>query len=295
MSTLEQVPRPAKAILQFLPGWTELVSGQLRAGSHVLIEYDPTRLVDAPLTGEAPLPSEVVIHVRVHPGEREVSASLLQRSGEGPGRLERPDPWVHELQIPPDATQIELWFHVTDAEGWTRWDTRYGANYRFGVVPALDPSPIPPKSVAYRWGAGPRLDLVHVVSEHVAKHRSAASPQALGIETRLFIQAWTESDLPPPRSAWVDIHVFDEANQLVHSETLPLQPAGPAESGGLFFVLDRPIHESSSLAAPGSVARAKSEAVRKLQYRLYYQVNGQTFTDGLLHQHDLPPDAFTNT
>jgi hypothetical protein len=33
---------------------------------------------------------------------------------------------------------------------------------------------------------------------------------------------------------------------------------------------------------------------RKVQYRLYYEVNYQVFTDGILHQNELPEDAVTH-
>lgn len=296
MQPMDDAPPSAKAIVQFLPAWTELVSGQLRAGASVLVEYDPTRLLggrSGPAEGGS-VPSEVFAHVRIHPGGRELTCSLLWHAGGGEApALERAEPWVHDLEIPPDATELELWFRVTYADGSTDWDTRYGANYRFAVAPAAEPATIPAQSVGYRWGAVPRLDLVHIVSERVAKERIVASPHAISVQTRLFVQAWTESHLPDPRSTWVDIHVFDEGNQLVHSETLPLERLGPAEAGGELHALDRPIYEGSSLVAPGSVARSRSEAVRKLQYRLYHEANGQIFTDGLLHQHDLVPDSAT--
>jgi hypothetical protein len=32
---------------------------------------------------------------------------------------------------------------------------------------------------------------------------------------------------------------------------------------------------------------------RKVQYRLYYEVNYQVFTDGVLHRHELQEDAVT--
>jgi hypothetical protein len=32
---------------------------------------------------------------------------------------------------------------------------------------------------------------------------------------------------------------------------------------------------------------------RRLQYRLYYEMAHQVFTDGVLHQHDIPEDAIT--
>jgi hypothetical protein len=33
---------------------------------------------------------------------------------------------------------------------------------------------------------------------------------------------------------------------------------------------------------------------RKIQYRLYYEVSGQVFTDGILHQQQLKEDALTS-
>jgi hypothetical protein len=45
-------------------------------------------------------------------------------------------------------------------------------------------------------------------------------------------------------------------------------------------------------ATPGSV-QPRPDA-RKVQYRLYYDVNYQVFTDGILHQSELPEDAVTH-
>jgi hypothetical protein len=296
MAVGDQQAPPAKAIVQFLPAWTVMVSGQLRAGSSVLIEYDPTRLYGEVTPPDTRLPSEVIAHVRVYPGEHLSARSLLQRSDDADaGSLHRSSPWVQELEIPPDASAVELWFEIVRAGGATSWDTRYGANYRFDVLPAAEPATIPVESVAYRWGAIPRLDFVHVVLEHVSKRRSAASPHALSIQTHLFVQAWVASHLlPEPRATWLDIHIFDDTNDLVHSQTLPMASGGGAESGGEFFVIDQPIYEGSGLMPPGSVARAKAETARKLQYRLYSQAGAHTYTDGLLHQHELVPDATTH-
>jgi hypothetical protein len=46
-------------------------------------------------------------------------------------------------------------------------------------------------------------------------------------------------------------------------------------------------------ATPGSV-QPKPDA-RTLQYRLYYELNYQVFTDGILHQFDLPEDALVRS
>jgi len=38
-----------------------------------------------------------------------------------------------------------------------------------------------------------------------------------------------------------------------------------------------------------SGCRTRPDA-RRVQLRLYYEVNGELFTDGLLHQYDVPAD-----
>ncbi len=43
-----------------------------------------------------------------------------------------------------------------------------------------------------------------------------------------------------------------------------------------------------SVATPGSLSR-RAEA-RKVQYRLYAEMDGVTYTDGVLHQHELSED-----
>lgn len=214
------------------------------------------------------------------------------RDEEGETTFLRPDPWAHELEIPQDATQMEIWFRMSDAHGCTNWDSRFGFNYWFDVTPSPgNPPTIPAESVLHRSGARPSPEMINVFSERASKRRSGDSPHTMTVETRLFLQAWGPNRPPSPAAVWVDAHVFDEADNLIHSETCPLDYQEPAGEQGGFYVLDRPIYRGSSLVPAGSVGRSSDRAAQKLQYRLYWEADGQLFTDGLLHQHDLPQDA----
>ncbi len=284
---------PAQAILQFLPGWVESASGETLPGGRLLIEYDPERLRPYPCLKEGKPPWELCAQVRFHPRGHDYGRSLfLVWDQDGETKLRRPDPWAHELEIPHDATHLEMWFRMTDARGCTDWDSRFGANYWFELVGSPGETPtIPAESVFHRPGANPSPEMVNVFSESAPKRRVGDSPHSLSVQTRLFVQAWTRSSFPTPATAWVDVNVFDQADELIHFETFPLERREPAGGDGEFFVLDRPVYEGSSLVPAGSVARSRDREARKLQYRLYFEANGRLFTDGLLHQHDLSQDA----
>jgi hypothetical protein len=86
----------------------------------------------------------------------------------------------------------------------------------------------------------------------------------------------------------VDVHVFAHDGSVVHAETLPLSFAHSAEVGGDVFVLDAEIYQGS-VATPGSVD-PKPDA-RRVHYRLYAELDGRLFTDGILHRCMLKSDA----
>src|SRR5262249_61128521 len=58
-----------------------------------------------------------------------------------------------------------------------------------------------------------------------------------------------------------------------------------------FFVYDDKIYQGSG-GGSGMGVWTRPDA-RKVQFRLYYEVNYQVFTDGILHQSELPEDAVT--
>ncbi len=133
--------------------------------------------------------------------------------------------------------------------------------------------------------------MLHILEESAVKKNTKA-PEAPGygvgldLETALRVEVRVRH-LTGPQNAWLDLHVFDEGDQLIRSETLALTCAGAADDGDVFR-FDADVYRGTG-ASPGSVWLAPD--ARKIQFRLYYEVAGGVFTDGLLHQHDLEPDG----
>ena len=148
---------------------------------------------------------------------------------------------------------------------------------------------IPLESVAYRTGAVPARDIVAVVDERATKENTQNDPAAAGsgldLETLLSVRARVR-DAGGSGSGWVDVHVFDDDDRLVRSETLPLlHVAGSDGIRELGF--DGSVYRGTG-ASPGSTWLAPD--ARKVQYRIYFETDGTVFSDGLLRQHDVQPD-----
>ncbi len=151
---------------------------------------------------------------------------------------------------------------------------------------------VPLQSVEFRTGAVPSQEMVTVLEESLTKTNAKSSEApgngvGLDLETVLSIKAWVR-DLGDVRYSWVDLHVFDDSDQLIRSETLPLRYRGEAEDDGGLFGFEGSVYRGTG-ASPGSVWLAPD--ARKVQYRVYYEVDGTVFSDGLLRQHELPPDS----
>lgn len=147
---------------------------------------------------------------------------------------------------------------------------------------------IPLESVEPRAGAVPNRDMVVVLEESATKiDAKAGGGTGLDLETVLSVRAWVprRGDV---RYCWFDLHVFDDCDRVIRSETLPLEHVGEAQDGGDVFAFEGSIYRGTG-ASPGSVWLAPD--ARKLQYRVYYEVDGTVFTDGLLRQHEVAPDS----
>jgi hypothetical protein len=108
----------------------------------------------------------------------------------------------------------------------------------------------------------------------------------------LSVTAWVKETVYGA-NAWIDFHVFDGEDQLIHAQTLTLPYIGFGSALYGFFQADKIKIYQGTTATPGSV-QPRPEA-RKVQYRLYYEINYQVFTDGILHQRELQEDAVTRT
>lgn len=244
--TLEPRADRGSATLRFLSGWVTAQTGELRRGGRLVVEYDPDRLPNLRATYNGMATWAIYAHVRFHPRGQYSTGGLLQYlHADPPQPLEQPRSLARELDVPEDATQVELWFSNSDRSGRTEWDSRFGQNYWVDVGP---PPPSPP--VSYRTVSVTSLDMVNVFSD--APTKVNAFPQGeLGrngtdLETRLFVQAWVRN-LLPTKYVWVDLHVVDGSGYLVHSETLPWPG------------WRRPVEAGTSSRWTGSSTRARSK------------------------------------
>jgi hypothetical protein len=102
---------------------------------------------------------------------------------------------------------------------------------------------------------------------------------AVASPDRLLAKVWVRN-IAYDKRVWLDVDVLGRSGEAVHSETLPLQYLESAGGAGDFFHGDVTVRA----AAARSTRPANG---RQLRYRLYYEVSGQVFTDGLCHQHHL--------
>jgi hypothetical protein len=95
---------------------------------------------------------------------------------------------------------------------------------------------------------------------------------------RLLTKVWVRN-VAYDKRVWLDVDVLGGSGQPLHSDTLPLQYLEPAGGAGDFFLGDVTVRAATQ--------SARAAAARRLQYRLYYEVDGQVFTDGVCHHHHL--------
>jgi hypothetical protein len=277
------------AILAFKDGWTDEQSGAIVRRGRVEIDYNLHRLPWCFRPRHGAEIGDTEVFVRFHPRGELFHGSVAQPVREG-GVTTSHAPLTFEIDIPSDATQMELWFHNFSLESGRCdvWDSRHGENYRYAVQGD------PPSNVDYPVGlrthAQVRPDVVSVLDQSGRKRNMfpnlpSGPSNGTDIQTFLHVGAWV-SDTVFGANAWIDLHIFDAQDKRVHAETTTLKYTGfgPYPSYGF----DGKIFQGS-VATPGSVSPRPD--ARKIQYRLYYEIHYQVFTDGILHQLELKGDA----
>lgn len=106
--------------------WTTSQSGPIHAGEPLEISYAAERLPSCRASYRGQDAWNIAAYVRFHPGGELVSGAVAKK------------PLV--VDVPDDATRIELWFNNTDNTGCSVWDSRYCQNYWLDVEPALVPA-----------------------------------------------------------------------------------------------------------------------------------------------------------
>lgn len=286
----------SEAIIQFTDGWRQVQRGSIERSGQLKVEYDMRRLPHCFTIWRGAEFGNITAHVRFHPRGEMVSGSVIlpvRDRENAPGLVIGHAPALFETAVPDDATQAEIWFHnfYQTSTRCDAWDSRFGCNYWFDIGGA--PARIPGQPVSYRAGAVTSPEVVNVLEHSAVKvnvfpSRPQGGPrQGMDLQTLLKVTAWVRETYFGA-NAWIDIHVFDGADRLIHSETLTLPYTG---FGPVFrYGFSGKVYQGST-ATPGSV-QPRPEA-RKIQYRLYYDVNHQVFTDGILHQLPLREDALS--
>jgi hypothetical protein len=250
----------------------------------LVIEYDPTRLLSENPTS-SPV-TEIVCHVRFQPTGEDHSGPVRFVSTVPAAAQAAARPGRYEIRVPDDATSVELWFERRGPTGSTGWDSRYGQNYRFPVT--AGGLPVPEESVVLRAHAIIDPNWIHVVEDVASKGKTSTGPSGFTLGTQLRVSVQLRRAAAPV-TAWADVHVFDATNELIQAGTIALEGLEPGSADTTLQTWSANIYQGSGGGSGGGMwARPDAHSV---QYRLYCQVGDRVFTDGVLHQFDVPPDA----
>jgi hypothetical protein len=258
--------------------------GHLHPCGELRVEYDPSRLIDTDARSSDS--AKIVCHARFQPDGDERSADLqFSTTLAGPAQS-MPRPGLFQTTIPEHTTLVELWFERRSAAGPDGWDSRYGQNYRFPVT--VDGLPVPEQSVALRPEAIIDPTRIQVVQDAAAKAQfgSGASGKSLHTDLRVSAEIARPTELT---TAWADIHVFDATSELIHRDTIALQRPDSGSEDRITHTWSANVYQGSG-GGSGTGFWSRPDA-HSVQYRLYCQAGEQVFTDGVLHQFDVPSDS----
>jgi hypothetical protein len=283
----------SKAVLRFAPNWQQASDRAISRGDTVAIEFAPERLTGCRRTRHGAEVWDIEAFAKFYPRGELLRGSVLDRIRSG-GVVTDLVPKPLELAVPSDARRLEVWFdNFVDAGGrCDAWDSHFGENYWFDVV---GPDPLEPEDpVRYRDGALPRPDLVNVVRQSAIKRNvfpppPSGPPVGKDLRTSLSLRAWVKN-IAYAKDVWIDLHVFDRSTTRIVARTFGLPWEGSASGVGDLFLFEDEIYQGLT-ATPGSVSPKPNAWL--VQYRLYYAVQGQTFSDAILHQLELADDAVT--
>jgi hypothetical protein len=279
-------PASVGAELEFSAG-RQTQNGDITQNGTLTLIYDPSRLPYIRNSHNGMPAWDIIGNVRFYPGLETYSGSVVQKTETVNGNarpLYPPVPFPLSVPVPPDAMVVETWFLNTGMFGEMSWDSDYGQNYRFGVAQAG-----PAQPVSFRAGSIRDGSMVNVLTAGVNKVRRSVggSPQGSQLETDLKLTAWVRN-IQYQKNVWIDFHVFDGNDNLVHAETLPLSYREPGGGGGDIFAFERRVFKGSG-GLPGAVWTRPDAHL--LQFRLSYEVAEQVFSDGHLHDSTLAADT----
>ena len=282
---------PGTAILRFrhnAAGSGVSRHGHVRPGGRLVVEYDPTRL--PPVADASGASGNIICHLLFHPGGQRHSGRV-SKPGVTSGQAVTPRHAPFEVLVPSDATNVEVWFERRGSGMPSGWDSRHGQNYSFVVVG--EGLPVPEPSVAPRARATVDPRKIRVVEDAASKEQTVMGTAARRLHTGLVVRALI-GDVAAPTDVWADLHVFDAAGELIHAGNVTLQHHDSTVHGELFVWEDEIYQGSGGGSGMGVWSRPDAHTI---QYRLYCQphksvpqTQAQFFTDGVLHEFEVPAD-----
>lgn len=139
------------------------------------------------------------------------------------------------------------------------------------------------------------LGMVNVFGDTFSTRKPSSRQRHSVRQCRFSLTVWV-NNIAFEKDVWVELCIADQGGRaLVPEESFVLDWLGPADGNGDFFILDKSIRLPASLLDAPSDPRdfavpwaTDLHSQPKLQYRLFYRAGGRVFTDGQLHEHELP-------
>jgi hypothetical protein len=127
-----------------------------------------------------------------------------------------------------------------------------------------------------------------VIEDAASKDQVAMGARGTRLQTALVVRARISEPSALAR-AWADLHVFDATGELIHTGQIALEQGKPSNADETWRIWDAEVYPGSG-GGSGMGAWFRPDA-HTIHYRLYCEINGQVFTDGVLHQFDVPADT----
>jgi len=130
---------PVFGRVSFFDSWGEHLSGTLRQGGYLAIDYAIDRLPKCRGTHNGYPAWDIVAYARFEPGGQLLSGSVRELENVNGQPTNTAHARELALKIPGDATSVQIWFRNYTGAGSSceAWDSNYGKNYSYSVSPPL--------------------------------------------------------------------------------------------------------------------------------------------------------------
>lgn len=131
---------PVFGRISFFKGWGEHLSGTLRQGGYLVVDYDLDRLPQCRGTHNGHPAWDIVGQVKFTPGGELVTGSVRALKSNGGTPTNDAEREELRVKIPAGATSASLWFKNAAGAGSScvAWDSNLGANYSYAIMPPAD-------------------------------------------------------------------------------------------------------------------------------------------------------------